>query len=127
MTRGVLVAGVLALCGTVANADVDLKVMREAQARGVLHRWLVAQNAGAFKDYETLYAPGFRGVRRSGAHIVRLDRKGWLGDRKRMFKKPQRVRASAIQVNDTDTALEITFTQSYRSGSYEDEGPKRMV
>ncbi len=101
--------------------------LRESKARGILLRWLAAQNAGDFAAYRALYATGFRGVRRSGTRVVRLDRNGWLSDRARMFKKPQRVSAAGLTLTDGGAALEATFTQHYRTGNYEDEGQKRIV
>ncbi len=60
----------------------------DAAAKGVLATWLDAQNRSDFLDgYEALYAPSFRGVRKSGEKRVELGREEWFKDRARMFTK----------------------------------------
>jgi hypothetical protein len=125
--RMVVVAVSLLVTGA-ARGEPTAEEKLEARARGLLHRWLATQNGGDFGAYRALYASGFHGIRRSGSRTVRLDLKAWLRDRKRMFGKPQRVAAARVQVSPlADGKVEIQFTQSYRSGGYEDEGPKRMA
>src|SRR5690606_30530952 len=68
------------------------------EVTAVLERWLAAQNSGDFAAYSALYGDSFGGVRRSGDRTVRLDRDGWLADRKRMFAKPMKVAASGIEI-----------------------------
>lgn len=121
-------AVLLLLAASHAQGETQTDERLAAQARGLLHRWLAAQNSGDFDLYQALYAPGFRGVRRSGQRTVRLGQRDWLRDRRRMFAKPQRVAASAVEVSPhADGTVDLHFTQSYRSGSYEDEGSKHLA
>ncbi len=93
-----------------------------ADVRAAVERWRAAQTAGDFAAYESLYAPAFQGVRRSGEKTVTLDRAGWLADRKRMFAKPMRVDVTDLVVHG-DAA---EFTQTWSSAAYTDRGPKRL-
>lgn len=65
-------AVLLLLAASPAYAEIKPDGKLAAQARGLLHRWLAAQNSGDFDFYQALYAPGFCGVRRSGQRTVRL-------------------------------------------------------
>jgi hypothetical protein len=99
----------------------------DAAARALVRAWLVAQNSGQFDAYQKLYAGAFTGVRRSGGRVVKLDRKGWLRDRLRMFEKPMRVAISGLELQATPKGFELELVQRFRSGSYEDQGTKRMA
>jgi hypothetical protein len=119
--------GAAATSPSVAVAAAGPEAKRAAAARGLVSRWLATQNAADFATYSALYAPRFQGVRRSGERTVRLDRAGWLRDRQRMFRKAQRVSVAEVQVEPgSPEAIDVGFTQFYRSGSYEDEGPKHL-
>lgn len=99
----------------------------EADVRAVLDRWLAVQNGGDFAAYQRLYASRFAGVRRSGSRVERFDRDGWMTDRGRMFGRPMRVAATDVVVRSMPGSAEIVFRQAWSSGSYSDEGPKRML
>ena len=99
---------------------------RKAKAEPLLQAWLAAQNRGDFDAYMGLYAPRFRGVRRSGLRTVRLDRPGWEKDRRRMFGKPMTVKLEHVQIMPGQNATDIVFTQHWASGNYSDVGPKRI-
>jgi hypothetical protein len=92
-----------------------------------LARWLAAQNDGDFDAYQALYAPAFRGVRRSGTQVVRMDRARWLADRRRMFGKPMTVRADDVEIVVAPRGGQIRFTQEWSSGRYHDVGPKVLA
>jgi hypothetical protein len=96
-------------------------------ARGLVDRWLAAQNAGDFKSYQSLYAARFTGIRRSGPRTVRFDRGGWMKDRERMFQKPMSVSVDQVQIAAGASSAVVTFTQTWASGRYKDVGPKRLL
>jgi len=99
-------------------------VLPRDQVDALMKTWLEAQNAGDFAAYSALYADDFAGVRRSGKQTVRLDRKGWLGDRKKMFTKPMLVGMREVVVVLAPARAIVHFTQEWASGSYHDVGPK---
>lgn len=99
----------------------------EAEVRDLMDRWLAAQNQGDFAAYSALYADGFRGVRRSGKKAVHLDRKGWLADRGRMFKREMTVTITDVEISVGPRSARIHFTQEWQSGAYHDIGPKAIV
>lgn len=101
--------------------------IREDEARGLLQRWLAAQNEGDFDAYAALYATPMRGVRRSGERVRRFDREGWLEDRRRMFGASMRVAATDVRMNLSGHIADVRFSQDWASGRYHDVGPKRMV
>jgi hypothetical protein len=115
---------VLALAVCTARADESVPVLDGGS--DLLARWLAAQNHGDFATYQSLYARNFTGVRRSGERVIPLDRAGWMADRARMFKRPMQVSASDVQQEKKHSALTITFTQEWASGSYHDVGKKRI-
>jgi hypothetical protein len=97
------------------------------RARAVLDAWLAAQNRGDFDAYEKLYAFRFEGVKRAGKRVVRFARLGWMEDRRRMFGKPMEVEAREPDVSTAASSAEVRFTQRWRSGRFEDLGPKRLL
>lgn len=99
----------------------------EADLRAVVDGWLAAQNGGAFADYSALYAEKFFGVKRAGGKTTRYDRKGWLADRERMFKNPMVVSAADVKISSASASASIEFTQRWKSGKFEDVGPKRLL
>lgn len=101
--------------------------LSEAQVKGLLDEWLAAQNAGAFDRYEKLYATKFQGVRRSGPRTVKLDRAGWVADRRRMFAKPMSVELAEVEVVRGTAMARAQFQQTWASGNYKDVGRKQMV
>ena len=110
-----------------AVEDAGGAVVTEAAGRAVLDAWLAAQNSGTFAAYEALYAPRFEGVRRSGTQTARLDRARWMKEREAMFKRKTTVTAKDVVVTSLHDSAVVSFVQTWSSGSYRDEGPKRMV
>lgn len=98
-----------------------------AAVQALLDAWLKAQNEQDFAAYEPLYASRFEGVRRTGARVARLDRAGWIADRKRMFGKRMVVELRDVEIDPFATGAAVRFTQRWASGKYEDIGPKLMV
>src|SRR5215467_10769721 len=82
-------------------------------AQTLLNDWVKAQNEGNFATYEKLYAQKFTGVRRSGPRVVRLDRKGWMKDRGRMFKHTIVVAASEVKIVKAGKGATVTFVQTW--------------
>jgi ketosteroid isomerase-like protein len=100
--------------------------LAEADVRAAVERWRAAQAAGDFAAYEALYAPAFRGVRRSGERTKTFDRAAWLADRKRMFAKPMRVDLTDLVVRVEGDGATAEFTQTWSSAGYADRGPKGL-
>jgi hypothetical protein len=100
---------------------------REPEVKGVLDAWLAAQNAGDFAAYQKLYAPKFSGIKRVGKRKSVFDRAGWMIDRGKMFKKPFRVQSAGVHFAIGKSGATISFTQSWFSGAFSDEGPKRIA
>lgn len=96
-------------------------------AEELVAAWLAAQNSGDFAAYEALYAAELIGIKRVGEKETMFDRKGWLADRRRMFKKKMAVDAAALSVSTRPGFAVALFTQSWSSGSFKDVGPKQLV
>jgi len=97
------------------------------KAAAIVDRWLAAQNAGKFDDYQVLYARRFHGIRRSGDKTVKLDHDGWLRERKKMFGVPMIVTIDQRVVETTGTRTRVRFVQTFQSGKYKDNGEKEIV
>jgi hypothetical protein len=121
-TYALLALAALALTAAPVRADEATD-----RAKVVVDAWLAAQNGGKFADYRALYARGFRGVRRSGAVTKRLDLKGWLKDRKRMFAHPMTVSIDKVAFEPVRRGVRVRFVQSFTQGSYHDTGNKELV
>lgn len=112
----------------VARAEPEAApAIPEADIRALLGAWTESQNRGDFQAYSALYAERFQGVRRNSDRTRSFDRAGWMKDRERMFRRPIVVAASDVVVNSTQRTADVRFTQRWSSGSYADEGPKRLV
>jgi ketosteroid isomerase-like protein len=98
-----------------------------ADVNEVVERWLNAQNKGDFQAYADCYADRFFGIKRSGSRTYKFDRKGWLKDRKRMFKRKVTVQAANSKIRITTTQAVVHFEQTWASGRYKDVGPKQLV
>jgi hypothetical protein len=108
-------------------ACVPARSFADPLATDVVDKWLHAQNAGKFADYERLYAKRFHGIRRSGDKTVRLDRAGWMKERKKMFEHPMVVEARDIVVESIGPRTRVHLTQLFTQGKYQDAGPKELV
>lgn len=106
--------------------EEDLAAL-EVDGRALLQRWLRAQNEGDFETYRTLYAERFTGTKRSEDRGRSYDHDGWLENRERMFRRPMTVTADEIVVEASARMVVMTFVQGWRSATYEDRGPKRIV
>lgn len=109
------------LTASVARAEVRTEV------RTVVDRWVAAQNQGDFATYQTLYADKMRGIRRSGSREVRLQRAGWMKDRRRMFDKSMRVGVANIAIHVSEAVAQVSFEQSFAQGTYSDTSKKVLV
>lgn len=96
----------------------------EAPQHPLLGRWVAAQNSGDFDAYSKLYAPDFQGVKNVGGTKKHFNRQGWLNDRKGMFANAFSVKASDAKVDEKDGTQVITFTQTWKSSNYRDQGTK---
>jgi Domain of unknown function (DUF4440) len=99
----------------------------DAAVLALLAAWEQAQDAGDYERYAALYGARFTGVRRSGPRTRSFDRAGWLADRKRMFAKPMQVDFSVTSSSSAGSSPMVLGEQHFKSGSYEDRGPKRLV
>jgi len=121
------VARLAALLLVASPAFADTTSDPTPEVKRLVDAWLAAQNRGDFAAYEQLYATRFTGVRRSGPRTVKLDRKGWLADRKRMFGKKMEVAVDKLAITAAPSASRVTFVQTWSSGSYKDVGDKQLV
>lgn len=96
-------------------------------ARALIDRWLMLQNAGDFQAYSALYAERFHGIKRAGERTTTYDRRGWLADRERMFRRPMTVGVDDVDIIPAAGAARVRFNQSWASGEFRDIGPKQMV
>ncbi len=110
-----------------ARPEAAPTTVDEKAVRALIDGWLAAQNKGDFAAYEKLYADKLEGIKRSGPRVWRYDRKGFLGDRERMFKKPMTVEATNIVVTAGAASALVELEQRFKQGSFEDKGPKRLV
>ena len=109
--------------GTDANPLID-----ESRLRSALQRWADVQNAGDFEAYQTLYANGFRGIKRVGNRKAELNHQSWIQDRARMFRRPVHVKIDDVRIVSTAQAgSEVVFKQTWSSGGFQDIGTKRIV
>jgi ketosteroid isomerase-like protein len=99
-------------------------LIERKQVEALMTAWLEAQNSGDFAAYAALYTDDFKGVRRSGKQTVRLDQKGWLGERKKMFARPMIVAARDVEIVLGNGRATAKFMQEWSSGKYHDVGPK---
>lgn len=104
-----------------------LKVLDAQAAKQAVEAWAKSQNEGSFEAYSQMYAARFTGVKRVGAKRFQYDRKGWLEDRSRMFKKKVEVTLDDIEVVPGTSSVIVRATQTWASGSYKDTGPKQLV
>ncbi len=122
-----LIACFLFLQPALGQAGEPAGALTDASVRALVQRWLEAQNQGDRASYEALYAERFAGVRRSGPRVVRMNRARWMADRARMFRKPMKVGAAELKVTLAAGTGRASFSQSWESGSYRDEGPKELL
>lgn len=100
-----------------------------ARERAFVEAWVATQGNQQFESYAKLYAPGFRGVRRTASGSKEMSRDEWLKDRKRMFKPGLHVEIRDLRVHEAGTADGVTvveFEQRFAQGDYRDKGPKEM-
>jgi len=107
-----------------AAAAKKAPLIERKQVEALMTSWLEAQNAGEFTAYAALFTEDFKGVRRSGKQTVRLDRAGWLKDRKKMFARPMLVAAREVEIVLGNGRATAKFSQEWSSGKYHDVGPK---
>ena len=112
---------------TPASAPTSAGTISQAEIDALLARWVGAQNGGDFASYSGLYAAKVEGIRRSGPRVRRFDRKGWLGDRRRMFARTMVVKIADLQRTAGRGSATVRLTQTFVSGSYRDVGPKLLV
>jgi hypothetical protein len=117
----------LALLPSLAFAAPSPRPDASAEARALVDAWAQAQNRGDFAAYQALYAQRFGGIRRSGARTVRLDRKGWMRDRERMFKKKMEVAVEDLEIRAQRRSARVKLTQRFAQGTYKDVGPKALL
>ena len=98
-----------------------------AQAEALVQEWLRTQNEGDLPGYAKLYASRFSGVKRVGPQRWQFNRATWLADRKAMFAGKMTVAAASVAVRPAGASAIVTFTQTWQSGSFKDEGPKQLV
>src|SRR5512139_4122140 len=110
-----------------SSAAATGSAVDETAVRALVASWVEAQNKGDFAAYQKLYAAKVEGIKRSGQRTWRFDKKGWLDDRGRMFKKPMTVEAHDVSVRLSAASALVELRQRFKQDKFEDEGLKRMV
>jgi hypothetical protein len=110
-----------------AAAEPAIVTLDDAAVKKLVDEWLAAQNKGDFAGYQKLYAQKLEGIKRAGEKTWRFDKKGFLADRERMFKKPMTVEAKDVTVHASAVSAVVDFKQRFKQDKFEDEGPKRLV
>lgn len=103
------------------------QVLEEARVEALVERWARAQNEADFEAYKKTYADRLFGIKRVGPRTYSYDRKGWLEDRARMFKKDVAVTVEDLEIRAAPNSAVATFTQTWSSGSFKDVGSKQLV
>jgi hypothetical protein len=98
----------------------------ETNARGLIERWLKAQNEHDFAAYSALYAARFSGTKRVGSYSRRFDRSGWLRDRQPMFRDGVIVQVTDVTISGTAGAVRAVFTQDFSAPGFRDRGQKEL-
>lgn len=103
-----------------------------ASAHALVDKWLETQNKGLFGDYEALYTEDFTGIRRSNYGVEKhLDRKGWMEDRRPMFKRGQTVTITALDIRPFEGSdwgrVVVRFRQYWQAPTYADQGVKTLA
>ena len=123
----VVVSAEPAEIASMPTASPAAHLLSAESASALVAKWVEAQNAQRFTDYEALYAERFYGVKRAGEITTRFDRKGWLRDRKAMFARPFRVSIDGLSIRAVAETIVAEFEQSFQSQRYADKGPKQLV
>jgi ketosteroid isomerase-like protein len=125
-TSGAASATAAATATSVVEAPLPAAIP-EADVKKLIAVWLDAQNSGDLNAYLALYADRFEGVRRSGERMARMDRKGWVAARTKLFAKKMVVAIEDLVVSTSPTTAQVNFMQTWASGTYKDVGPKLIV
>jgi hypothetical protein len=99
----------------------------EKRARALLDSWLAAQNDNELGKYQALYSIRFSGTRRLGKREVSYDRKGWLEERGKDFRRHLEVGAERVRVRVIGNSAVIRFHQKRVTRKHKEVGPKRMI
>lgn len=108
-------------------ASASPPIARSADVEAAVAAWVLAQNHGDFAAYSRHYAEKFTGIKRAGDRVERYGRTSWLEDRANMFKRPFTVTTSGLVVQFAPGLAMATFTQNWKSASFEDEGGKQLL
>lgn len=101
--------------------------LTEARVVSLVDDWLVAQNTVDFVSYSEQYARRFTGIKRAGKTQRTFDRKGWLDDRKGMFKPGLKVQVADLRVTLSGVTAQVRFEQTFTTDTFRDEGPKELL
>ena len=117
------------------EATADAEHLTEAEAKAVFDAWLTAQTEGDFDAYAAVYADDFKGIKRNGHELTRLERKAWLESRRKSFERGFSVTATGLEIEPSKgqgtrveaEAMIARFTQRWSTPSFADIGPKQLV
>lgn len=130
MAHGWMVLVFVAVIGKTFAAPVGAPAASHAdqrKLRAVIEAWQHAQNQGRLHEYAQLYAAEFVGVERAGKPPVPLDRKRWLAERARRFKKAMHVEVSDLRLRAIPGGrVRAVFTQRFTQGESISEGAKLL-
>ncbi len=101
--------------------------LTDGAVRALVESWVAAQNTNDFDRYATHYAERFAGTKRAGDKVTHFDRKGWLADRKLMFKPGLHVAATDVELHVVGATARVRFVQEFASRSFADRGTKELI
>jgi len=115
------------ITGKKEPTTTSVEASAERAPKAFVAKWADHQNRGDYPGYEAVYSADFKGIKRAGKNEKSFDRAAWMKDRARMFKKRMRVEVADIEVKKRGPETQLTFTQTWESGSYKDRGLKRLT
>ncbi|HEQ71333.1 MAG TPA: hypothetical protein ENN69_02495 [Spirochaetia bacterium] len=128
--RCILIAVSIGLLSALMTVAADPRVDSRssiADAEAFIRTWVEAQNSGNYRLYASLYLNSFSGVKRTGTNAYHYQYKEWLADRKKMFAHPFTVTVENLVITPENGVYQVTFIQTWESGTYKDRGAKVIL
>ncbi len=110
----------------ISSVAVHAKEIGKTEVEKLLADWVSSQNHQNFEEYSKLYGANFKGTKKVGKETFDFDRKDWLEDRAKMFKKKFSVVIDSLRIQDAAVGFHVGFFQKWESKSYSDRGWKDL-
>lgn len=100
----------------------------ETEARGLIERWVKAQNEKKFGSYSACYSQTFVGKKRTTDSVREMRYMAWMNDRRASMPNVVNVQAEYLNISiEGDNTATVKFVQHWRSVNHCDVGNKTMV